>query len=157
MSSEFEVKQRLADISLARYDQGEDVEDTAEEIEATDYFTDAELALMFARMTDGDHAEVDRILEAVEGRMPYPRDDIPSEVSVDLKAGGADRNKGGAEKLRRYWTRGPGGAKIGWKTSGDFTRCVELVGKHLGARAKGYCALRHREMVGYYPGDRRNK
>lgn len=73
------------------------------------------------------------------------------------KAGGADRNRGGAEKLRRYWTTGPGGAEIGWGTSGDFTRCTALLEEHMPGRAEGYCANRHKEMTGMWPGDKGNK
>lgn len=72
-------------------------------------------------------------------------------------AGGADRNRGGAEKLRRYWTVGPGGAKIAWGSAGDWTRCVRHLGKFLGPRAKGYCALRHKEMTGMWTGDAENR
>lgn len=77
--------------------------------------------------------------------------------ALELKEGGADRNRGGAEKLRRYWTRGAGAAKIRWGTPGDWTRCVAQLTKYLGPRAKGYCNLRHKEMNGYYPGDDKNK
>lgn len=73
-----------------------------------------------------------------------------------VAAGGADRNRGGAEKLRRYWTVGEGGAKIRWKTPGDWTRCVRYLTKHLGPRAKGYCALRHKEMTGMWTGDKKH-
>jgi hypothetical protein len=72
-------------------------------------------------------------------------------------AGGADQWRGNAERLRRYWTTGIGGIKIMWGTPRDWTRCVAHLSKYLGVRAKGYCALRHYEMNGYYPGDRRNK
>lgn len=71
---------------------------------------------------------------------------------TEVKAGGADRNRGGAEHLRRYWVRGPGAAKIGWGTPGDFNRCVAELTPHLGPRAKGYCNLRHQEAVGAPPG-----
>lgn len=74
-----------------------------------------------------------------------------------VAAGGADRNRGGAENLRRYWTVGKGGAKIRWGTGGDWTRCVRNLRKYLGPRAKGYCALRHKEMNGVWPGDKRNR
>lgn len=70
--------------------------------------------------------------------------------------GGADRNRGNAEQLRRYWTVGAGGAKIRWGTPGDFTRCVRELREHMGERAKGYCANRHKEMNGVWPGDRSN-
>lgn len=74
-----------------------------------------------------------------------------------VAAGGLDRNRGGADKLRRYWTVGPGGAKIRWGSAGDWTRCVQHLGKYMGARAKGYCALRHKEMTGMWTGDKRHK
>ena len=72
-------------------------------------------------------------------------------------AGGLDRNRGNAEELRRYWTRGKGAAKIRWGTPGDWTRCVRNLRKYMGPRAKGYCALRHKEMNGVWPGDRKNR
>jgi hypothetical protein len=71
---------------------------------------------------------------------------------LEAKAGGADRNRGGAGKLRRYWTHGAGAAKIRWGTPGDFMRCVHQLEKYLGPRAKGYCNLRHQEAVGGPPG-----
>ena len=71
-------------------------------------------------------------------------------------AGGADRNRGNAEKLRRYWTVGKGGLKIRWGSPGDWTRCHKQLAKYLGPRSKGYCALRHKEMTGIWPGDKNN-
>jgi hypothetical protein len=79
------------------------------------------------------------------------------ELAAIIAAGGLDRNRGQAEKLRRYWTVGEGGMKIRWGVDGDWTRCVRYLSKHLGPRAKGYCNLRHKEMNGFYPGDRRNE
>ncbi len=72
-------------------------------------------------------------------------------------AGGLDRKRGGAEKLRRYWLYGKGAAKIRWRTPGDWTRCYRQLAKHMGPRAKGYCALRHKEANGYWPGDKKNR
>jgi hypothetical protein len=74
-----------------------------------------------------------------------------------VSAGGLDRNKGKAEELRHYWTRGKGGLKIRWGTAGDWTRCVRHLGKYLGPRAKGYCALRHKEMTGMWTGDKKHR
>lgn len=71
-------------------------------------------------------------------------------------AGGLDQNRGQAEKLRHYWTVGMGGAKIRWNSGGDWTRCVRHLEKYLGPRAKGYCALRHKEMTGMWTGDKRH-
>ena len=72
-------------------------------------------------------------------------------------AGGLDRNRGNAEKLRRYWTVGEGGLKIRWNTGGDWTRCVRHLSKYMGPRAKGYCALRHKEMTGLWTGDKAHR
>jgi len=74
-----------------------------------------------------------------------------------IAAGGADRNRGNAETLRRYWTVGKGGAKIRWGTGGDWTRCVRQLSKYMGPRAKGYCALRHKEMTGMWTGDKAHR
>lgn len=61
----------------------------------------------------------------------------------------------GAERLRRYWLRGAGAAKIRWGTPGDFTRCVrELDGKM--TDPEGYCANLHKSATGMWPGDKRN-
>lgn len=86
-------------------------------------------------------------------------DRLEASGAVDLgyfefKAeGGTDKNRGGAERLRRYWTHGAGAAKIAWGTPGDFKRCVTLVSEHMDPkRAKGYCALRHKEATGEWAG-----
>ena len=71
-------------------------------------------------------------------------------------AGGLDRNRGKAEKLRRYWTIGRGALKIRWNTPGDWTRCYRHLRKYMGPRAKGYCSLRHKEMTGVWPGSKYN-
>jgi hypothetical protein len=73
-----------------------------------------------------------------------------------VAAGGLDRNRGNAEELRQYWTRGKGAAKIRWGTPGDWTRCVRQLSKYMGPRAKGYCQLRHKEATGVYTGSRFN-
>jgi hypothetical protein len=73
-----------------------------------------------------------------------------------VSAGGLDRNRGNAEKLRRYWTKGKGALKIRWNTPGDWTRCYRNLAKYMGPRAKGYCALRHKEMTGVWPGSSKN-
>jgi hypothetical protein len=82
-----------------------------------------------------------------------PNGEIMNLVAAE---GGADRNRGNAEKLRRYWTKGEGAAKIQWNTPGDWYRCVSHLSKYLGPRAKGYCTLRHKEATGTWPGDENN-
>jgi hypothetical protein len=79
-----------------------------------------------------------------------------THVEPILAAGGLDRNRGNAENLRRYWTRGKGALKIRWGTPGDWTRCVRQLSKYMGPRAKGYCQLRHKEATGVYTGSKFN-
>lgn len=68
-------------------------------------------------------------------------------------AGGADRNRGNAENLRRWYVSGEGALKIRWGTDGDFMRCVHIAEKHMDPeRARGYCNLRHQDAVGAPPG-----
>lgn len=64
------------------------------------------------------------------------------------KGRGSRRSRGNAQTLRSYWTTGKGAAKIRWGTGGDFNRCTKALSKYMGARAKGYCALRHRAATG---------
>jgi hypothetical protein len=65
--------------------------------------------------------------------------------------------RGNPEALRDYW-RGGGKGKISWGAGGDFTACVAAVGKYMtDEQAKGYCAIRHREVTGMWPGDKRNR
>ena len=66
------------------------------------------------------------------------------------------RRSGNAETLRRYWSTGPGAAKIKWGTAGDYRRCTAALAKYMGGRARGYCALLHRRNTGVYPGSRAN-
>ena len=117
------------------------------EIDITSELSDDQIRDLFGAFDQEDWVEVDRLLNEWEQNGVY----------TDTKAGGVDRNRGNAETLRRYWTVGAGAAKIRWGMPGDWTRCVEQLSKHLGPRAKGYCALRHKERNGYYPGDKRNK
>lgn len=75
---------------------------------------------------------------------------------VAVGEGGLDRNRGNAEKLRRYWLYGRGALKIRWNTPGDWTRCYRHLSKYMGPRAKGYCSLRHKEATGVWPGSKFN-
>jgi len=86
-----------------------------------------------------------------------PLDESFKAVFSVVAAGGMDRNRGNAEKLRRYWTVGKGAAKIRWGMGGDWSRCVKNLSKYMGPRSKGYCALRHKEMNGVWTGDKRHR
>lgn len=100
--------------------------------------------------------QVDNIKEVVASAFKRMVE-IWSATSKELTAaGGLDRNRGNAEALRRYWTRGKGAAKIRWGTPGDWTRCVRQLSKYMGPRAKGYCQLRHKEATGVYTGSKLN-
>lgn len=60
--------------------------------------------------------------------------------------------KPSAARLRKYWTKGPGAAKIRWGTPGDFKRCVTHLRKHVGTGAEGLCNVYHRSATGAAPG-----
>lgn len=78
-------------------------------------------------------------------------DDEAPEVE---KAGGADRNRGGAEQLRHWYVHGEGAAQIDWPAKGSFERCVAIASEHMDPeQAKGYCANRHKEATGRWPGE----
>ena len=59
--------------------------------------------------------------------------------------------KPGAVKLRRYWTKGAGAAKIKWGVPGDFNRCVKHLAKYV-TDPKGLCNVYHRVALGAPPG-----
>lgn len=50
----------------------------------------------------------------------------------------ARRRKGGARRLKRYWSTGKGGLSIRWNTPGDMTRCMRKTRPYLGVGAAGY-------------------
>ena len=115
-----------------------------------------------------DGESLKSVIEQVDGIIPlvsagYADADIITvlwgangNVMLMTAAGGPDKNRGNAETLRRYWTIGKGGLKIRWGTPGDWTRCYRHLKKYMGPRAKGYCSLRHHEVTGMWPGDKRN-
>lgn len=63
-------------------------------------------------------------------------------------------------QLLRYWLAGPGAAKIGWGTSGDFERCIVNVQAEVSKDGpplpdhviKGLCATLHKMATGARPG-----
>lgn len=69
---------------------------------------------------------------------------VPS-VLLNLAEAVSDR------KLRRYWTRGEGAAKIGWGRHGDFATCVTHLGKYV-HDPEGLCAEYHKAATGEWPG-----
>jgi hypothetical protein len=69
-------------------------------------------------------------------------------------AGTFKPSAGSADKLRNYWVMGKGAAKIRWNTNGDWTRCVQNLSKYMGPRARGWCALRAKEVSNNWVGDK---
>lgn len=66
------------------------------------------------------------------------------------------------ERLKRYWTTGPGAARIIWGTPGDFDRCITNIqaavvkGGHAplsDSVIKGLCATLHKRATGFTPGN----
>ena len=57
-------------------------------------------------------------------------------------------------RIRRYWVRGEGAAKIKWGAPGDFDRCRRQLAKYVQNPEwlAGLCANMHREALGVWPG-----
>lgn len=57
-------------------------------------------------------------------------------------------------RIRRYWVRGKGAAKIRWGVSGDFNRCRRQLAKYVQNPEwlAGLCANMHKEAIGVWPG-----
>jgi hypothetical protein len=57
-------------------------------------------------------------------------------------------------RIRRYWTRGKGAAKIRWGVPGDFNRCRRQLAKYVQNPEwlAGLCANMHKEAIGIWPG-----
>lgn len=117
-----------------------------------------------------DNEMLSEVLSQIEGDPAGDKQGLVSSLEFDssvlltknpvvlslVAKGGLDRNRGNAERLRRYWKFGPGALKIRWNTPGDWTRCYRQLAKYMGPRAKGYCSLRHKEMTGTWPGSKYN-
>lgn len=57
-------------------------------------------------------------------------------------------------RLRRYWTKGKGAAKIKWGLGGDFNRCRRQLAKYITNPTwlAGACSNMHKEVLGFHPG-----
>lgn len=58
-------------------------------------------------------------------------------------------------RIRRYWVRGKGAAKIRWGAPGDFNRCRRQLAKYVQNPEwlAGLCANMHKEALGIWPGE----
>lgn len=57
-------------------------------------------------------------------------------------------------RIRHYWVRGEGAAKIRWGQPGDFNRCRRQLAKYIANPEwlAGACANMHKEALGVWPG-----
>lgn len=57
------------------------------------------------------------------------------------------------QRLRTYWTKGKGRAKIGWGAPGDFNRCRRQLAKYIHNKSylDGTCANLHYVALGFWP------
>jgi hypothetical protein len=62
-------------------------------------------------------------------------------------------------RIRRYWVRGKGAAKIKWGVPGDFNRCRLQLAKYVQNPdwLAGLCANMHKEALGVWPGQEGGK
>lgn len=62
-------------------------------------------------------------------------------------------------RIRRYWTKGKGAAKIAWGTPGDFNRCRAQLAKYVQKPdwLAGLCSNMHKEVLGVWPGQEGGK
>jgi hypothetical protein len=62
------------------------------------------------------------------------------------------------DRLRDYWTKGKGAALIGWGLPGDFNRCRTHLAQYVKPQhLAGYCANRHKDALGIWPGEHTGK
>jgi hypothetical protein len=54
------------------------------------------------------------------------------------------------QRLRTYWTKGAGAAKIRWGTPNDLTRCHQHLQKFVGPFAWATCQNMHKEALGFW-------
>lgn len=85
------------------------------------------------------------------GSDTFQNGNIP-EITKD--APGWITNPSDTSRLRRYWTEGPGAARIGWGTPGDFNRCRTNLAKYVQRPdwLAGLCANMHYDALGVWPG-----
>lgn len=62
------------------------------------------------------------------------------------------------QRLRNYWTRGAGAAKIRWGSPGDLTRCEKHLRKYVGPQwSWGTCQNLHHTVFGFYNPESRGR
>jgi hypothetical protein len=113
--------------------------------------------------------------DAMKNGAEQPQEDVPEELVASavaesredladalVAAPGTEDGPGwlthpvDTDRLRDYWVRGKGAAKIGWGLPGDFNRCRAMVAEYVKPQhLAGYCANRHKDALGFWPGEHR--
>lgn len=127
-------------------------------------FNEDEQSITFskARICSASLVSIPAFAEAYVALGPWEEDAAlvaSGSVFKDLAPGRTEDGPGwlthpiDTDRLRDYWVRGPGAAKIGWGTPGDFNRCRLNLAKYVKPQfLSGYCANRHYDALGFWPG-----
>lgn len=118
-------------------------------------FTTAEPDEEFPDIADPDETETEDPEWVEKAMVAVPLEELLAETKA-LDTDPDPSPKPGARRLRHYWTRGPGAAKIVWGTPGDFNRCVAQLGKYV-TDPKGLCNVYHRSATGHAPGKHKSE
>lgn len=86
-------------------------------------------------------------------------DPVPSDPAFlewqELTASTGEFQSDMPAKLKNYWLRGEGAAKIGWGTPGAFKRCVGALKGKFPSDTEGLCANLYHEATGHWPGEKK--
>lgn len=98
-------------------------------------------------------------LALLEGATEEERAAFESALEQEFAPGTKDgpgwiTNPEDTQRLRRYWTKGAGAAKIRWGQPGDFNRCRQQLAKYVKNPnwLAGTCANLHKVALGVWPG-----
>ena len=113
---------------------------------------------------DAPQEDIDKAKAALRSIYEELDEDPPESIQasgqfVDVAPGKTEDGPGWlthpipTDRLRDYWTKGPGAAKIGWGLPGDFNRCRTLLAQYVKPQyLSGYCANRHYDALKTWPG-----
>lgn len=122
-------------------------------------YNDETQALTFtkARICSASLVSIPAFAEAYVALGPWEEDAAlvaSGEMFKDLAPGKTEDGPGwlthpvDTDRLRDYWVRGPGAAKIGWGTPGDFNRCRLNLAKYVKPQyLAGYCFTGETEFL----------
>jgi 2'-5' RNA ligase len=120
-------------------------------------FAEAWVALGYWDDADKTEPTDEPVDEALVASLAAMREKV--SIFKDLAPGKTEDGPGwlthpvDTDRLRDYWVRGEGAAKIGWGSPGDFNRCRLAVAEYVKPQyLNGYCANRHYDALGFWPG-----